>query len=336
MITTKKDYKLDLAKQTLTITAAFAGNSSYKATSASYKLNVARAVPTVTAPVAATGLTYNGEAQQLLATAAATTGGTLEYSIDGMTWSAELLTGKDADTYTVYYRVDGGTNYENVTAQSVTATIAKAVPTVTAPVAAVGLTYSGEPQQLLITAAETTGGTLEYSTDGITWSAVLPTETEAGDYTVSYRVMGDTNYENLAAQDIAVTIAKAIPTVTAPVAATGLISNGEAQQLLATPAETTGGTLEYSTDGTTWSVELPTGIEAGDYTVYYRVESNVNYEGVAAQSITVTIAVPDGIDDVLSLSADNDAWYTLRGQKLDSRPTRKGLYIHRGRVVMVK
>jgi len=319
-----------------TITAAFAGNSSYKATSASYKLNVARAVPTVTAPVAATGLTYNGEAQQLLATAAATTGGTLEYSIDGMTWSAELLTGKDADTYTVYYRVDGGTNYENVTAQSVTATIAKAVPTVTAPVAAVGLTYSGEPQQLLITAAETTGGTLEYSTDGITWSAVLPTETEAGDYTVSYRVMGDTNYENLAAQDIAVTIAKAIPTVTAPVAATGLISNGEAQQLLATPAETTGGTLEYSTDGTTWSVELPTGIEAGDYTVYYRVESNVNYEGVAAQSITVTIAVPDGIDDVLSLSADNDAWYTLRGQKLDSRPTRKGLYIHRGRVVMVK
>ena len=33
---------------------------------------------------------------------------------------------------------------------------------------------------------------------------------------------------------------------------------------------------------------------------------------------------------------DADAWYTLDGRKLDSKPTRKGLYIHGGRKVVIK
>ena len=31
-----------------------------------------------------------------------------------------------------------------------------------------------------------------------------------------------------------------------------------------------------------------------------------------------------------------DAWYTLDGVRLDGKPTKKGLYIHGGRKVVVK
>jgi hypothetical protein len=35
-------------------------------------------------------------------------------------------------------------------------------------------------------------------------------------------------------------------------------------------------------------------------------------------------------------SAANDAWYTLDGRQLRARPAKKGLYIHRGRKVVVR
>lgn len=41
----------------------------------------------------------------------------------------------------------------------------------------------------------------------------------------------------------------------------------------------------------------------------------------------------DGADFLLRNKAD-DAWYTLDGQRLQSAPTRKGLFIHQGRKVI--
>ena len=36
------------------------------------------------------------------------------------------------------------------------------------------------------------------------------------------------------------------------------------------------------------------------------------------------------------LTIDNDVWYTLDGRKLNGKPTKKGLYIHNGRKVVIK
>ena len=36
------------------------------------------------------------------------------------------------------------------------------------------------------------------------------------------------------------------------------------------------------------------------------------------------------------LTIDNDVWYTLDGRKLQGKPTKKGLYIHNGRKVVIK
>jgi autotransporter-associated beta strand protein len=128
---------------------------------------------------------------------------------------------------------------------------------------------------------------------------------------------------------------KTKPVVTAPVGATGLTADGTPKVLIATPATTTGGTVEYSLDGTTWSTALPQASAAGSYTVNYRVKGNDDYEDVAPATITVTIALPSAIRTI-GTSADDAAWYTLEGQKLNGEPAGKGVYIHRGQVVVKK
>ena len=84
----------------------------------------------------------------------------------------------------------------------------KPAPAYTAPTAKAGLTYTGQAQ-VLITGGNATGGTMQYSLDNVTYSISLPTATNAGDYTVYYKVVGDATHNNTAEQSITVTIGKA-------------------------------------------------------------------------------------------------------------------------------
>lgn len=106
------------------------------------------------------------------------------------------------DTITVTYN-------NGVTATAdVAFTVTKADPVVTAP-AANDLTYN-RGEQALVTAGTTNGGTLEYrlSEDG-TYSNAVPKATNAGSYTVYYRVVGDSNFNSAVEQSLSVTIQKA-------------------------------------------------------------------------------------------------------------------------------
>ena len=78
-------------------------------------------VPTVTAPTA-NALTYNGT-EQALVTAGKTTGGTMLYRLDDSKWSEQLPTAKNAGKYTVWYKVQGNTEYADVAEQSLTVTV---------------------------------------------------------------------------------------------------------------------------------------------------------------------------------------------------------------------
>ena len=106
------------------------------------------------------------------------------------------------DTITVTYN-----NGATATAD-VAFTVTKADPVVTAP-AANDLTYN-RGEQALVTAGTTNGGTLEYrlSEDG-TYSNAVPKATNAGSYTVYYRVVGDSNFNSAVEQSLSVTIQKA-------------------------------------------------------------------------------------------------------------------------------
>lgn len=82
----------------------------------------------------------------------------------------------------------------------------KITPEVTAPTARENLIYDGT-SQALINAGSTTGGTLQYSLDNVSWNDEIPTAITVGIYTVYYKVVGDENFEDVAAQSMIVTIA---------------------------------------------------------------------------------------------------------------------------------
>ena len=105
------------------------------------------------------------------------------------------------------------TNYEDITLTVNVNATNKLVPTVTAPTAN-ALTYNGA-EQALVTAGQTTGGTMLYRLGDSEWSEHIPTAKNAGKYTVWYQVQGDAEYADVAEQSLTVSAAKKAVTVTA-------------------------------------------------------------------------------------------------------------------------
>ena len=126
---------------------------------------------------------------------------TVEYSgnINAGTATVTIMD-KDGGNYTV----SGSTDFE----------IQKATSSCTAP-AANTLTYNGTAQTLL-TPGTATGGTMVYRLgENGDFSAQIPSATNAGGYTVYYKVAGDANHNDTVPQSVTVTIGKAAVTVTA-------------------------------------------------------------------------------------------------------------------------
>lgn len=84
----------------------------------------------------------------------------------------------------------------------------KTDPEYTAPTAITGLTYNRKPL-VLINPGSAVGGEMQYRLDNGTYSTTLPTATNAGTYTVYYKVVGDTTHNDTVEQSITVTIDKA-------------------------------------------------------------------------------------------------------------------------------
>ena len=83
----------------------------------------------------------------------------------------------------------------------------KGVPAYTAPTAK-SLTYNGSAQAL-VNAGSTSHGTIQYSSDGTNWGVTIPSGTNATSYTVYYKVVGDSNYNDVAEATVIVTISQA-------------------------------------------------------------------------------------------------------------------------------
>ena len=97
---------------------------------------------------------------------------------------------------------------------TVTVKVNKATPTFNAPTARENLTYTGR-EQALITAGMTDHGTMQYSlTENGTYSQDIPTGTNAGAYTVWYRVFGDVNHNDTKPASVPVIIGKKPLTIT--------------------------------------------------------------------------------------------------------------------------
>ena len=122
----------------------YAGESSAEFT-------IEKATPVITqAPQAKNGLSYNG-AEQVLISGGSVSGGSLVYVVtDGTVttapetgWGSSLPEKKNAGSYSVFYKVDGGNNYTDTTPVRIEAVIA-AKPVVVSGITADNKTYDGE------------------------------------------------------------------------------------------------------------------------------------------------------------------------------------------------
>ena len=248
----------------------------------SIDFNINTDAPGITPPTAMTGLIYNTKAQQLV-TAGSVVGGTMEYSLDNKNYSTKIPTGTDAGQYEVYYRVKGDENHSDRDPVSLKVTISP--KTVSSPVITLSATsfiYNGEEQrpdvtvkdgEVLVPASEYT---VDYSNNiNVGTAMVIIMDKKDGNYIVN----GTTSFTILAAN----------AGVTPPKAKTNLVYNGTAQQLIIA-GSVEGGTMDYSLDRNNYSTEIPTGVDAKDYKVYYRVKGDINHGDETDGSLTVTIS----------------------------------------------
>ena len=217
-------------------TVTITGKGNYTGT-VSAKFTIAAAdiaADDITAPTANT-LNFTGLAQELIVAGSVAGGiGTMQYSLDGTTWSTDIPTGTDEGDYTVYYKVVGDDNHNDVAAQSFKVTIGAALDidltstdgktwtlasmpyydveleveyypaaTLTTAPTSIGEVYATGSAQALVTGGEADGGSFEYAlgTDDQTapttgWTASVPEEAAPGTYFVWYKVVGDAEHSD--------------------------------------------------------------------------------------------------------------------------------------------
>ena len=168
--------------------------------------------------VSASDITYG----QMLNESKLTATGTMKHPGTGeevkgtFAWTNPEAKPGAAGDYTASWTFTPAAGYEEYAPATGTVTIKvnKATPTFTAPTAQENLTYTGQ-EQALITAGMTDHGTMLYSlTENGTYSQDIPTGTDAGAYTVWYRVIGDANHNDTAPASVAVSIGKKPLTIT--------------------------------------------------------------------------------------------------------------------------
>ena len=245
----------------------------------------------------------------------------------------------DTSEYTVSYdnNVNAGENTATVTitdnangnytvSGSAKFTIAKADSACTAPTPITALTYTGEAQTL-INAGTTANGTMQYSTDGTHYGTAIPTGENAGEYTVWYKVAGDSNHSDTTPESVGVTIAKAkveIPTADP----TQFTYSGEEQTytLAASGLYTVEGNVRKSAGTHTVTVTLK---DAENYVWSDNTAAAKTFDFVIAEaSVTVTAKdksayTYDAAPDLSKPGLDKD--YTVSGligeDKLTTVPT---------------
>lgn len=110
---------------------------------------------------------------------------------------------------------------------------------------------------------------------------------DVNEYDVQLTLKDPTNYrweDGTVDTTVKFNITQATPVVTKPTTKT-LTYNGSEQELV-NAASTNGGTVKYSLDNKNWSISIPTGKAAKEYTVYYKVEGNKNFKDVDVKEIT--------------------------------------------------
>ena len=172
-------------------------------------------------------------------------------------------------------------------------------------------------EQSDLTPAITTDGALTvkwYDSDGTEIAA----PTDVGTYQIGISAAAGSNYNAVEEVKQTFTITKADPICTAPTANNGLVYNGR-EQTLVIPVESMGGTVYYSLDGVTYTDYVPKGINAQEYTVYYKVVGDANHNDMEPKTVTAKIA-PWNIETASCKASVRGGPFTYNGQEHTPTP----------------
>ena len=275
------EYKDNVNAGTATVVIKDNPNGNYDV-SGTAPFSIVAQQPGVTPPTPISGLIYNASLQNLILVGTAV-GGTMEYSLDGTNYSTSIPQGKDAKQYAVYYRVKGDGNHEDREAVTVYATISpKTVSAPTISLSSSSLVYDGSAKEPSVTVKDgqnvipASEYTVEYSNNvNVGTGMVIVMDKNGGNYIVN----GSTTFQIISAD----------AGITPPTPKTDLVYTGKAQVLI-NEGSAKGGTMEYSLDRATYSTEAPTGTDAKEYKVYYRVKGDANHGDETATSLSVIIS----------------------------------------------
>ena len=268
-------------------------------------VNIKKADSSITTePTAISNLVYDGTDQELI-NPGITSGGEILYKLGDGYFLPSTPSATDAGSYEVYYIVEGDSNHENGEINLINVTIEKADSSITtAPTAISNLIYDGS-SQALITAGVASGGELQYKLESGEYSTDIPTAVEAGKYNVYYKVIGDSNHNDLEENFIVVNIKKADSSITTdPTAISNLVYDGSSQALI-TAGVASGGELQYKLGDGEYSTDIPTAVDAGNNNIMFKVFGTSNTDDSFEYSINVTInqATPTGYEKPSDLNA---------------------------------
>lgn len=162
------------------------------------------------APTAMTGLKYDGTDQELV-TAGTATHGTMQYSLNNTDWSTTTPKGKDAKTYTVYYKAVGDSGHSDSTVANVQVTIGqKDISGVTID-SIPNQTYDGGNELKPLPVVKDGATTLKKGTD---YTVSYTNNTNAG--TATLTITGKGNYTGTNSKNFTITAVDQNPTFTTP------------------------------------------------------------------------------------------------------------------------
>ena len=224
--------------------------------------------------------------------------GTLTYSYDGATsYDAivkKLKTLQLGATGDIGYTYTADGNYTGIITGKLHFTVVNlpAATITTAPAAKTGLTFNGTEQVLVNAGSGITGGTLQYKLDGGSYNAELPKATNAGSYTVYYKVKGNnTTHSDSSEQSFTVTIAPKTVTAAVSVEPTSYTYTGEA--IMPTTVTVKDGTTVIP--ASEYTVTYGNNTNAGKATVTVKDQDGGNYVVSGTATFTITKAELSGV-----------------------------------------
>jgi sugar lactone lactonase YvrE len=302
------------APGTYSVTITYLGNANYNlATSNTVTFTVTKATPTVTASVVSSPVPYGSIATVNVQVSCNSACGSVDYKINGSEWgtaalnssgffSAGRAAGEDAPgAYSVTITYPGNANYNSATSNTVTFTVTKATPTVTASVVSSPVPYGSIATVNVQVSCNSACGSVDYKINGSEWgTAALNSsgffsagraagEDAPGAYSVTISYTGNGNYNPATSNTATFTVTKAAQTITFTAPATTVTYGVPPTTLSATASSSLPVTFSVSSGPANVSGSTLAITGAGTIVVAANQPGNANYSPAASVSYTIVV-----------------------------------------------